>query len=626
MTQTPDHSEDGTPEQGRTARRKLERWLRAQRPLAGPALRRAGMFGALAGCLVVPQAWLLAAAISPIVTEGGTLAQALPWLLPLVALYLLRFALAQGADRAAIRAGAAVKAAIRDRLLRHLQALGPSYVRRHASGALTTAALDGVEALEPYYTRYLPHMLSLAVVPALILVVVMPRDWISGVVLLVTGPTIPVFMILIGLGTEKLNQRQWRRLTQLGGRLLDALQRLTTLKMFNATEREAGVLAYVSEEYRRSTMKVLRVAFLSSLMLEFFATVGIALVAVLIGFRLLYGHMGFEAGFFALLLAPEFYAPLRQLGADYHARMEAIGASERLVAILETEPPANGTARPALPARIEIACDDVSFAYPQGRTALDGASLTLEAGAVTALVGPSGAGKSTLLALLLGLERPQGGRILIAGHDLATMDSEHWLAHVALVPQRPHMFAGTVRDNIALALPEAPLERVRDAARLAEADDFIMALPEGYDTPLGEHGLTLSGGQAQRIALARAFLKDAPVVLMDEATTGLDAASEALVTRAVARLAEHRTVLVIAHRLRTVRLARRIAVMEAGRIVEHGTHEALAAGDTRYAALLASAGLAEAEVAETGVAETGVAETGVAETGVVSSGTEAGHE
>ncbi|MFT0860913.1 thiol reductant ABC exporter subunit CydD [Ancylobacter sp. G4_0304] len=600
MTQTPDPSEDLSPEQGRTPRRKLERWLRAQRPLAGPPLRRAGVLGAVAGALVVPQAWLLAAAIAPIVTGDATLAGVLPFLLPLAALYVLRFALAQGADRAAIRAGASVKAAIRDRLLRHLQSLGPSYVRRQTSGALATATLEGVEALEPYYTRYLPHMLSLAVVPALILVVVMPRDWISGLVLLVTGPTIPVFMILIGLGTEKLNQRQWRRLTQLGGRLLDALQRLTTLKLFNATNREADVLAYVSEEYRRSTMKVLRVAFLSSLMLEFFATVGIALVAVLIGFRLLYGQMGFEAGFFALLLAPEFYAPLRQLGADYHARMEAIGAAERLVDILETAPAPAGTARPELPARIEIACENVTFAYPEGRAALDGASLTLEAGAVTALVGPSGAGKSTLLALLLGLERPQGGRILIAGHDLATMDSEHWLSHVALVPQRPHMFAGTVRDNIALGRPDAPLEAIRDAARLAEADDFIMSLAQGYDTPLGEHGLTLSGGQAQRLALARAFLKDAPMVLMDEATTGLDAASEALVTKAVARLAERRTVLVIAHRLRTVRLARRIAVMEAGRIVEQGTHEELAGADTRYAALLASAGLTETALAASG--------------------------
>lgn len=591
MTTTSPTPSDDAPASNRDMRRKLERWLREQRPLAGPSLRAASVMGALAGCMVVPQAWFLAAAVAPIVTGSGTLSDALPWLLPLAIVFLLRFALTQGADRAGVAAATRVKSGVRAALLARLQALGPSFMQERSSGEVTTSTIEGVEALEPYYARYLPHMLAVGLVPLAILLAVLPRDWISGLVLLVTGPSIPLFMLLIGLGTEKRNQRQWRRLARLSGRLLDALQRLATLRMFNATQREAEVLAHVSEEYRKSTMSVLRIAFLSSLMLEFFATVGIALVAVLIGFRLMWGEMSFEVGFFALLLAPEFYAPLRQLGADYHARMEAIGGAEGIVHILDAEPPESGTQRPAMPTGIDIACENVRFSYAQGRPALAGLSLSLQASKVTALVGPSGAGKSTLLSLLLGLRRPDSGRILVAGHDLSSMEPDHWLAHVALVPQRPHMFAGTVGDNIALGKPGAGIENIRRAAQLAGADAFIDGLPQGYDTPLGEHGHTLSGGQVQRLALARAFLKDAPVVVMDEATTGLDPATEAVITEAVARLARDRTVLVIAHRLRTVRLADHIAVMTEGAIVEQGTHDELAARDTRYAALLRSSGL-----------------------------------
>ncbi len=592
-----------TPEDAAATRRRLGRWLGAQRAFAPRPLRLAGLLGALAGCLVVPQAWLLAQAVAPVVTAGAGLAEVLPYLLPLPLLFLLRFALVQAADRAALQAATQIKAGVRDALVRRLQELGPAHVQGKASGALATTVIEGVDGLEPYYVRFVPHMLAVAVVPLVVLAAVLPRDWISGVVLLVTGPVIPLFMLLIGLGTEALNQRQWRRLARLGGRLLDGLQRLATLRMFNAAAREAQVLDAVSQEYRRATMAVLRVAFLSSLMLEFLATVGIALVAVLVGFRLLYGTMGFEAGFFALLLAPEFYAPLRQMGTDYHAKMEAMGAAEGIVAVLDAPVPPDGAGRPALPERIDIVCEGVDFAYEAGAPVLRGASLTLAAGQVTALVGPSGAGKSTLLALLLGLRRPEAGRILAGGHDLAQMARAHWLEHVALVPQRPHMFAGTVGDNIALGAPDAAPEAVRAAARMAGADGFITALPQGYDTPLGEHGHTLSGGQVQRIALARAFLKDAPVVLMDEATTGLDPETEAAITAAVARLARERTVLIIAHRLRTVRLADRIAVMEAGAIVEQGTHESLAAGRTRYAALLREAGLAGADRAGAGISQ-----------------------
>lgn len=571
--------------------RRARSWLSGLRRIANRPLTSAGILNALGGCLVVPQAWLFARAVGAVIVDGAPLAAAMPWLWPMLALFLARFLLAQMADRIAFRAGGRVKSEARARLIAKLQQLGPDFVRRESSGAMATSVVDGVEALEPYFVRFVPHMVVVAIVPFVIFVAVVSRDWISGLVLLATGPVIPVFMILVGVGTERLNQRQWKRLSQLSGRLLDALQRLTTLQLFNATAREADILERVTEDYRRSTMSVLRVAFLSSLMLEFFATVGIAVVAVLIGFRLLYAEMSFEAGFFALLLAPEFYAPLRQLGTNYHARMEAIGAASPIVEILDAEVPETGTQSPVFKPAIDIACEGLHFSYEPGEPALRDASLTLRAGTVTALVGPSGAGKSTLLDMVLGLRKPEAGRVLVDGHDLAEIAPDHWLQQVAAVPQRPHMFAGSVLANITLGAPEIPLDAVRTAARAAEADAFIMDLPHGYDTQLGEHGQTLSGGQVQRIALARAFLKQAPVVVMDEGTTGLDRDTEQLITRAVARLALDRTVLIIAHRLRTIRLADRIAVMENGRIVEEGTHASLLDAGQRYAALLRGAGV-----------------------------------
>ena len=564
-------------------------WLRSlARGARRPLVLAAGL-GTLCGLLLIPQAWLLAKALDAALLRHAAPAQILPWLWPLPAIFALRFVLSLAGEQAAVRAATRVKQRVRGELFGHLQALGPAYARGRASGELALAALDAVEALEPYYARYLPQLALVALVPLAILAFVFPRDWISALVLLLSAPLIPLFMVLIGGGAERLNQRQWQKLARMSARFLDALQGLTTLKLFNASRREADLIARISDDYRRSTMAVLRVAFLSALVLEFFATVSIALVAVLIGFRLLRGEMGFEAGLFILLLAPEYYLPLRSLGLRYHARMEAIGAAGRIVELLEVPLPprsARGEARPALARPIAIRLEDVHYAYEPGREALRGASFALEPGRVTALVGPSGAGKSTVLNLLLGFLQPQRGRVLIDGRDLAALDAAHWLRHVAWVPQRAHLFEGSILDNIRLGDPAAAPEAVRAAARRAHADEFIERLPRGYDTPLGERGLNLSGGQVQRIALARAFHKDAPVVLMDEATASLDPETEALVGAALARLARERTLLMVAHRLRTVRSADRVVVLEAGRVAEQGARDALAGAGGPYARML----------------------------------------
>jgi ATP-binding cassette subfamily C protein CydD len=562
-------------------------WLAAEQSLARPAIVGAVGLGTLAALLLIAQAWLLARALSAAVLHRTPLAQVLPQLWPLVPILAARFAAASVTEQVGTRGAVAIKEDLRGRMFRHLQALGPTFLQARHSGEVATALVDGVEALEPYYARYLPQKALALLIPVAILAFVVPRDWISALVLVASAPLIVVFMVLVGTGAERRNRRQWRELARMGAHFLDVLQGLTTLKLFGAARREADVIARVSDEYRRSTMAVLRIAFLSSLVLEFFSAVGIALVAVLIGFRLLQGQLGLEAGLFVLLLAPEYYLPLRSLGTHYHARMEAIAAAERIVDVLDTPVPgrADAAARPTLGREFDVRFDDLHFAWAPGREALRGASFTLQAGCVTALVGPSGAGKSTLLNLLLDFAPAQRGSIRIGGHDLAGIDPEYWRTHVAWLPQRPHLFEGSIVDNIRLGKSGASIEAVRAAAREADADEFIQRLPQGYDTPVGERGQNLSGGQVQRIALARAFLKDAPLVLMDEATASLDPETEQRVVAALARLARGRSLLVVAHRLRTVVAADHIVVIDAGRVVEQGTHAMLAQAGGLYARL-----------------------------------------
>lgn len=581
-------TESSTNPRSRSEQKAIERWLAALSPQVRRPLAWTIGLGLTAGLLIVLQSALLAWIINRVVMDGAGLDQVWPALAGLLPLFLLRFVLAQAGERTAFAAGAEIRRTLRARLTRHIQALGPAWLKGQSSGDLANGMVDGIDALEGFFTRWLPNRALTTYLPLAILVVVFPSDWVSGLVLVITAPLIPIFMILIGLGAEELNQKQWGLLARLSARFLDTLQGLTTIRLFNAGAREAAIVAWLSEAYRQSTMKVLRVAFLSSVVLEFLSTISIAVVAVLIGFRLLYGHMHFQPGFFVLLLAPEFYLPLRTLGTHYHARMEAIGAAERIMAVLETPVPDQSAAvQPLQPATAySLRFDHVSCRYDGDTPALDGFDLEVPAGAVTALVGASGAGKSTALNLLLGFVAHDSGRVLINDQDLATLDPQGWLRHVAWVPQRAHVFSGSVLDNIRLGMPNATPEAVREAARQAGADAFIEALPAGYDTPLGERGAGLSGGQIQRLALARAFLKDAPIVLLDEPTANLDGHSQAQIHQAIARLAKGRTILLVAHRLGTVRLAQRIAVMDQGRVVEVGDHDSLLARNGRYAQLL----------------------------------------
>ncbi len=552
----------------------LKRW----QTHSGFWLKAAVALGLVSGLLLIGQAWLLAKTVNAVVFAHATLPDVMPWLWGMLAIFLVRAGLAWASEQAAFHAAIQVKLAIREQLYQKVQQLGPAWLSGERSGDIITALSDGVEALEAYYARYVPAMSLMVLIPVALLVFVFASDWVSGLIMVVTAPLIPLFMILIGKGTEKRNQEQWQSLARMSAHFLDVIQGLTTLKLFNASRREARMVAQISDQHRLATMSVLRVAFLSSFALEFFATVSIAIVAVLIGFRLFWGEMDFFYGFFVLLLAPEFYLPLRNMGTQYHARMQAIGATERIIEILGETPPSlplSGEEPREIPVWRGVCFQDVSFNYPDGRQGVKHLNLTINPGETLALVGASGAGKTTLINLLMGFLHPQSGEILIGDVPLQTLQPDAWRKQLAWLPQKPQLFPGTVADNIRLGNSHASLATVQAAAEQAQAHGFITALPQGYDAIVGEAGQGLSGGQVQRLALARAFLKDAPLVILDEATANLDRESETLVNAAVKQLAAGRTLIMIAHRLRTVRHADRIAVIDDGQVVQIGTHAEL---------------------------------------------------
>lgn len=533
----------------------------------------------VAGAFLILQAWLVAGILNDVVFGHAAVSSArLVALLPVLA---GRAVALWAANLFAVEAALAVKEEAR-RMLREALERRPA-----ATGAFAAAMVDGVEALDAFVARYLPATMQAVLLPLAILAVVLPLDWLSALILALTAPLIPLFMILIGRGAERLNREQWATLARLSATLIDAVQALPTLRLAGAVRREARRIAHAAELYRRRTMRVLRLAFLSALVLEFLATVSIAMVAVFIGFDLLWGHMTFERGLFILLLAPEFYLPLRSLGAHYHARMDALGAADQMAALLDAPEPVAPPAEPAAAsggrAAPRVVLDGVRFAYGGGAPVLDGLSFTLEPGSLTALVGASGAGKSTVMALLRGTLAPDAGILRIDG-----LPPTRVAPPPAWIPQAPHLFAGTIADAVRLGRPEADDAAVRRAAERAHATDFIVRLPDGYATRLGELGAGLSGGEARRIALARAFLMDSPLVLLDEPSASLDHASEEALVAALESLRRDRTLLVVAHRLTTIRAADRILVLEGGRIVEEGRFADLMGRDGPFARLAAA--------------------------------------
>ena len=568
---------------------------------------RAALAGTIAlgfagGALAVGQAWLLSTVIDRVFLGGAGLATngVMPWLWAALGIMAARAAVTWCGEVTANRVALRVKHDMREAVFAHVLALGPAYARGERTGELTAAVMEGVEALEAYFSQYLPQLAVAALVPATILAVVFPLDMLSGIVLLLTAPLIPAFMVLIGWTTDALTRRQFDRLGRLSAHFLDTLQGLTTLKLLGQSREQARVVGTVSDQYRQATLEVLRVAFLSALVLEMVATISTAIVAVEIGLRLLYGQMAFQPALLILILAPEFYLPLRMLGLRFHSAASGVSAAKRLFEILATPLPkstpvtagilAETPAAPPGEGWGEVAFADVHFSYPDGRSALNGATFEIPALQQTALVGPTGAGKSTVAQLILRFIEPERGAIVAGGQPLGEIDLAAWRGRIAWVPQTPHLFHDTVAANMRLARPEASDDDLVNAARLACLHDFIVSLPQGYATIIGEEGARLSGGQAQRLALARAFLKDAPFLIMDEPTSRVDPELEALLQRATGELMRGRTTLVIAHRLSTVRQADQILVLADGMVVERGSHAALLRQRGPYFQLL-SAGI-----------------------------------
>ncbi|WAZ22802.1 thiol reductant ABC exporter subunit CydD [Streptomyces cinnabarinus] len=532
---------------------RLLRYARATRMFL-VAVVGLGVVGAL---LVVAQAMLIAEVVVGAFQHGLSVGGLTTPLLLLAAVAVGRAVVAWLTELAAHRASAAVKSELRGRLLERAAALGPGWLGGQRTGSLVALATRGVDALDDYFSRYLPQLGLAVVVPVAVLARIVTEDWVSAAIILGTLPLIPVFMMLIGWATQSRMDRQWRLLSRLSGHFLDVVAGLPTLKVFGRAKAQAESIRRITGEYRQATMRTLRIAFLSSFALELLATISVALVAVTIGMRLVHGEMDLYVGLVILVLAPEAYLPLRQVGAQYHAAAEGLAAAEEIFAVLETPVPASGSAE--VPEAGSLAFEGVTVRYP-GRSgdAVSDVSFVVEAGETVALVGPSGAGKSTLLNVLLGFVRPVEGRVRIGGADLTELDLEKWRSRIAWVPQRPHLFAGTITENVRLARPDADDSAVARALEDAGALEFVAALPQGADTALGEDGAGLSAGQRQRLALARAFLADRPVLLLDEPTAALDGETEAEVVAAVRRLAVGRTVLLVVHRPALLGVADRV--------------------------------------------------------------------
>lgn len=583
------------------------------------------LLGVAAGVLIIVQALLLTGIVSRVFLHGSSLTQVWSSLWWLLGAILLRAVFGWISEVVALRAAIRVKEQLRVQLVKHLFRLGPAFLHGEESGELLNTAFEGIEQLEPYLARYLPQVSLSALIPLAILAVTLQRDLLSAVIMMVTAPVIVVFMILIGKMAQAVADKQWRSMSILSAHFFDVLRGIRTLKMFNRGKFQASIIERMSEEYRKTTMGTLRVAFLSSWVLELMATLGTAMIAVAIGLRLLAGHLSFTDGLVVLVLAPEFYAPIRALGTQYHASINGVTAVHRILDLLSTRPlgldldPADVGGVTGVPdtthsKSLHIEFHEVGFLYrasspinrplgPQadecvhrqmddlvhdhvGRPGVSDLSFTLNEGERVAIVGVTGSGKSTIINLLLGFLRPTSGIITVSGIPFEKLDLKWWREQIAYVPQTSHLFHGSIADNLRLAKPGASLAELIAACKLASADEFIERLPERYESRVGELGAGLSGGQIQRIALARAFLKNCPILVLDEPTAHLDIANELAVEQALHQLGDGRTALIVAHRLSTIYSADKILVLENGILTGQGSHVELLQNHSGYQRLL----------------------------------------
>lgn len=597
-------------------------WLKAQKKACGLFLKLSLWLGMISAVAMVAQAYIIATILDGVimgqqvvpltanaqmVSSSVSIDTYTPHLIALIALMLLRALLAYGRERASFEAGKRLRGHIRAAVMDKLTKLGPAFIKGKPAGSWASIVLEQVEDLQDFYARYLPQISLAGFIPVLILAAVFPINWAAGLILLLTAPLIPMFMILVGMGAADANRKNFSALARLSGHFMDRLKGLSTLKLFHRGDAELKVIATASEEFRSRTMSVLRMAFLSSAVLEFFAAVSIAVLAVYFGFSYLghldFGYYGSHAnissstdpqivgipfslftGLFILILAPEFYQPLRDMGTHYHAKAQAVGAAEALITLLEhPEPEFVGQVRIN---RIEtLSADHLEVFSVDGTRLLGPLSFELKDNQRLALVGPSGAGKTSLLNALLGF-LPYKGHLLINGHELSALDLAHWRQHLAWLGQEPQLFHGTVRDNVALADPTLPDDTLWHLLAEANISDFVKAQPLGLDSPVGEQSSGLSVGQAQRIALARALGQKASLFVLDEPTASLDSQSEQAVSSALNRAMMDKMCIMVTHRLDQLDQMDTILVLDKGLIVQRGDYTTLSDTNGLFQTLL----------------------------------------
>lgn len=580
----------------KTRQHQLTRWLKTQSTLAQRWLRLSMLLGLASGILIVAQAWLLASLLHALIIEHqprGELVSSFIWL---AATFALRAFLSWLRERVGFICGQVIRQRMRAQVLDKLQQLGPAWIQGKPAGSWASIIVEQIEDMQDYYSRYLPQMYLAVFIPVLILITVFPINWAAGFILLATAPLIPLFMALVGMGAADANRRNFIALARLSGNFLDRLRGLDTLRLFNRGQAETDHIAKSSEDFRQRTMEVLRLAFLSSAVLEFFASISIAVVAVYFGFSYL-GELDFGsygtgvtlfAGFLVLILAPEFFQPLRDLGAFYHAKAQAVGAAEALETFLaaEGEQVGNGSLMLNSEEPLAVQAQQLEILSPNGVVLAGPLDFTLPANQRIALVGLSGAGKSSLLNLLLGF-LPYRGSLLINGIELRELAAVNWRQQLGWVGQNPHLPAQTLRDNILLGHPQASEAQLQQAVEQAYVSEFLPHLPKGLATDLGDGAARLSVGQAQRVAVARALLSPRRLLLLDEPAASLDAHSERLVMQALNAASHQQTTLLVTHQLEDTEDYDQIWVMDSGKIVQQGNYATLSAQPGLFAKLIA---------------------------------------
>ncbi len=581
----------------KTRQNELLRWLKQHSAPAKRWLRVSMLLGILSGLLIIAQAWFLAVILQALIMDGVPREQLIMPFIWLLCVFVLRAAVTIIRERVGFRCGQVVRQQVRQMVLNKLEVLGPVWVKGKPAGSWATIILEQIEDMQDYYSRYLPQMYLAGIIPIMILIAIFPFNWAAALILFTTAPLIPVFMALVGLGAADANRRNFVALGRLSGSFLDRLRGLDTLRLFFRGKAEIKQIEESTEDFRSRTMEVLRMAFLSSGVLEFFASISIAVVAVYFGFsymgELNFGSYGLPvtlfAGFLALILSPEFFQPLRDLGTYYHAKAQAVGAAESLVTLLESEgeqAPSGGEQVVPDGEGFTITAEALEILSHEGQVLVGPLSFTIQSHQRIAIVGQSGAGKSSLLNLLLGF-LPYRGSIRINGIELNQLSPVEWRKRVSWVGQNPHLPELTLLDNIRLGRPDATENEIQKALDDAYVSEFLALLPDGLETQIGDYAARLSVGQAQRVAVARALLSPAELLLLDEPAASLDAHSEQKVMQSLNNAAQHQTTLMVTHMLEETVNYDQVWVMANGQIIQQGHYSELSQSDGPFARLLA---------------------------------------